>query len=165
VHAALLEIPDIATVLASRGDYAFRLVAGRHQAERLAQVLAEAGNVGPPFRLIEGLHLSAGRPFAHELRSISLAEVPDAATVDFALTAPGSWLLDQVAWSDAQHGVAAVNPSQAVAAALEISRGTACLQVSRVTWRNGRAITAVVQTFPGDRYDLVGRFGPNAATG
>lgn len=160
VHAALLEIPDIATVLAARGEYAFHPLSGRHLAQRLRQALPEASTVGPPCRLVEGLHLSAGRPFAHELRSISLVEVPDAAAVDFAHVAPGSWLLEQVAWSDARHRVAAVNPAGGVAAALQIERSTACLEVSRVTWRNGRAITAVVQTFPGERYDLIGSFRP-----
>ena len=164
VHAALLEIPDIATVLAARGGYRFRLLAREFAPSRLCRDIADADQVGSPGLVIEGLHLSGAEPFAHELRIIGLSEAPGADEVDFSVEAPGSWLLKQVPWSEARHRVSAVNPSGAVAAALELSPSTACLQVERSTWRNGRAVTAVVQTFPGDRYDLAGEFTPPAVS-
>jgi len=161
VHAAMLEIPDIANVLAARGErYRFHLLARELGPTPLVAELAEAAEIGPPSLVLVGLHVAGDQPFAHELRVIDLGEVPEAATVDFGAEAPGSWLLKHVPWSEARHRITAVNPAPAVAAALRISRSAACLRIERSTRRLGRPVTAVVQIFPGDRYDLVGQFTP-----
>lgn len=163
VHAALLEIPDIANVLTARGErYRFAL-AERAVAERPPFPDLEIGpELAGPCLVLVGLHVANDQPFAHERRVISLNEVPHAAQVDFTADPPGSWLLRHVPWSEARHRVAAVNPAPSVAAALGISQSVACLRIERSTWRVGRQVTAVVQTFPGDRYDLVGQFAPPA---
>src|SRR5690606_20913635 len=90
----------------------------------------------------------------------NLEAVPEAETVDFARTTPGSWLLGHVPWTEAEHRISAANVSRATAVALAIEPTTACLVLARRTWRGADRITHVRLTFPGDAYDLVARFAP-----
>jgi GntR family transcriptional regulator, histidine utilization repressor len=146
LHGAMLEIPDIAQVLQARGQsYRFELDRRRVAGQRL---------------ILEGAHIGGGRPFAHEAREISLTQVPAAEVVDFSAQAPGSWLLRHVPWTEARHRVSAVIAPPPVARRLDLPSSTPCLKIERSTWAEGALVTTVVQTFPGDRYDLTGRFGP-----
>lgn len=155
-EAAVLDIPDIAAAVAQRGGgYRFELRA------RAVEVAEEDGfPAGTRLLRLEGVHHALDGPFAHEVRRISLAIVPDAEAADFSATAPGLWLLDHVPWSEAEHRISAVGAAGAVAVHLKLPRGTPCLRLDRTTWRNGDPVTQVRQTFPGDRYDLVARFTP-----
>ncbi|HQR91101.1 MAG TPA: UTRA domain-containing protein, partial [Caulobacter sp.] len=103
-----------------------------------------------------------GRPFALERRLISLKTAPGAATADFSAAPPGAWLLEHVAWTEAESRISAVNADAEVAALLDLDEGVACLVVDRRTWRAGEHVTRVRQVFPGEAYDLVARFGPGA---
>lgn len=155
-EAAVLDIPDIAAAVAARGGgYRFQLF-GRTEEQ------ADAGVFAPDTHLlrVEGVHHAIDGPFAHELRWISLAAVPDARAEPFEKIAPGVWLLDHVPWSEAEHRISALGASGDIAARLQLPRGTPCLRLARTTWRNGEPVTHVRQTFPGDRYDLVARFTP-----
>jgi GntR family histidine utilization transcriptional repressor len=160
VHSAVLDIPDIQADIAARGDdYSLRLLSRkRRRADvRIAQEkLLECKEV---FAL-RCLHLASGRPFALEERLINLDAVPDAADVDFATIAPGTWLLEHVPWTQAEHRITAINVQANVASLLGLSPRTACLALERRTWRGAAHITRVRQTFPGADYDLVARFGP-----
>ena len=155
-EAAVLDIPDIGAAVAARG--------GGYRFERIARAeeTADSGVFAPGAELlrIEGVHHAIDGPFAHELRWISLAVVPDARAEPFDAVAPGVWLLDHVPWSEAEHRISAVAAAGDVAARLRLPRGTPCLRLARTTWRNGEPVTHVRQTFPGDRYDLVARFTP-----
>lgn len=153
LHAMVLDIPDIQSEVTARGDaYAFRLL---ERAVRKADTDL-AGEV----LAIRGLHLVNDRAFGLEDRRISLAAAPEAAAVDFAGISPGAWLLQHVAWTEAENRILAVAADAATAKALELPKGTACLAVERKTWRGPERITTVRQVFPGDAYDLVARFGP-----
>jgi GntR family histidine utilization transcriptional repressor len=155
-EAAVLDIPDIGAAVAARGGgYRFELIA---RLEEKAAAGPFAANTA--LLHIEGVHHAIDGPFAHELRWISLAAVPDARDEPFESVAPGVWLLDHVPWSEAEHRISAVGAIGDVAARLELPRGTPCLRLGRTTWRNGEPVTHVRQTFPGDRYDLVARFTP-----
>src|SRR6185312_8193624 len=72
------------------------------------------------------LHLADGQPFALEDRQISLAAVPEAESADFTVSPPGTWLLDHVPWTEAEHRIAAVNADAETARLLAIMEGTAC---------------------------------------
>jgi GntR family histidine utilization transcriptional repressor len=160
VHAAVLEIPDLRAVIEARGEtYAYQGL-GR-TTRRLDLADADEAALGAPGEALalEGLHIAHGAPFALERRVIALAAVPAAATVNFGEVAPGSWLLRQVPWTEAEHRITAVNPTRAEARRLAVGRSAACLQVKRWTWRQGQGITFVTQLFPGGAYDLVARFG------
>ena len=151
VHAAVLDIPDLARLDGYRWE-----CRETHRAATSPE-LAEARG---PLLVIEGVHHAGGQPLALEHRAIDLATVPEAGAADFAQIAPGSWLLDHVAWSDARHRIRAIAADAAQARALDVTPGTACLVLERRTWRRGAFVTDVRQIFPGDRYDLTAEFGP-----
>ena len=153
VHSAVLEVPDLAQVIAARGEeYRWRLTA-----RRLADA---AGDVPLPALLVEGVHSGGGEPFALERRLIALSAVPEAAQESFADQAPGTWLLHHVPWTAARHRIRAVEATTAEAKALGLRPRGACLELERMTWRAGQVVTQVRQLFRGDRFDLVAEFNP-----
>lgn len=164
LETAVLEIPDIAEIIARRGE-AYRFELARRQMRPLEAAdpdEAELGAAGEPVLVLEGAHYAAEEPFALEARIIRLAAAPEAAQADFTATSPGSWLLQHVAWSDARHRIRALAASPTEARRLALPRGAALLAVDRWTWRAGEGVTFVRQRFRGDRYDLRADF--SAAT-
>ena len=157
VHSAVLEVPDLAEIIAARGE-AYRWA--------LTRRVGDAGGdreIVAPALLVEGVHFGGGAPFALERRLISLEAVPEAAETDFIEEAPGTWLLHHVSWTAARHRIRAVEASRAEAGALDVRPRTACLELERTTWRAGQAVTHVRQLFRGDRYDLVAEFKPGGS--
>jgi len=153
VHSAVLEVPDLAQVIAARGeDYRWHLT-DRRLADR-------AGDVPLPALLVDGVHCGGGEPFALEHRLIALAAVLDAEHETFADEAPGTWLLHHVPWTAARHRIRAVEATATEAKALGLRPRGACLELERTTWRAGQIVTHVRQLFRGDRYDLVAEFRP-----
>ena len=151
IHSAVLEIPDIAELVAARGEsYRFTLLDRRMDTGSTPF----AGDV----LHLSGLHCADGSPFAHEDRVIALTAAPAAATADFSCEAPGSWLLREVQWTRATHRILAVNPDPVVGESLGIDRAVACLQLERTTWRDDEPVTFARQTFLGQRYDLTAAF-------
>ncbi|MDV0437413.1 histidine utilization repressor [Xanthomonas sacchari] len=158
-----LEIPDIPVEVAARGHvYRFELLERQQRAPRAA--LPQEAEVAADGSLLalQCLHYADGRPFALEERVINPVAVPEALQMDFAVTVPGSWLLQHVPWTRAEHRISAVGASAAQAARLQVPAGTACLLIDRRTWRGEQAVTFVRQVFLGDTYDLVARFSPGA---
>ncbi|MCV0413448.1 MAG: histidine utilization repressor [Brevundimonas sp.] len=156
-HAAVLAIPDLRAEVVERGQaYGYRLLERR---ERDAAT-EEESDLARDGRLLDlaCLHSADGAPLALERRLIALSAAPEAARVDFGVTPPGSWLLDQAPWTEAENRIAAVEAESAEARLLGLKTGAACLRVERRTWRDGQGVTRVWQTFPGDRYDLIARF-------
>ncbi|MEP6968348.1 MAG: UTRA domain-containing protein [Pseudomonadota bacterium] len=163
VQSAVLEIPDIAAEITRRGQaYGYELLSCRARASDPGSADEAALGVEGPVLDIRCRHLANARPFAVEERIINLAAVPGAADVDFAIQAPGTWLLAHVAWSEARHLIAAVNPGASLAGRLGVRPARACLSVKRWTWRLGAGITYVRQLFPGDAYELAARFTPGS---
>jgi GntR family histidine utilization transcriptional repressor len=153
VHSAVLEVPDLAQVIAARGEqYRWQLTNRR--------VADQAGDVPLPALLVEGVHYGGGEPFALERRLIALTAVPDAANESFAYEAPGTWLLHHVPWTAARHRIRAVEANATEARSLGLRPRGACLELDRTTWRAGQIVTHVRQLFRGDRYDLVAEFRP-----
>lgn len=166
VHAPVLNIPDIQSEIVARGEaYAFRLLSrvvrspDRDSPDEIE--LAAGGKL----LTLDGVHDAGGRPFALERRLVSLNAVPEIAKADFATHPPGAWLLERVAWTEAESRISAVNADADDARLLALDEGAACLIVDRRTWREGQHVTRVRQIFPGDAYDLVARFGPGARVG
>ncbi len=157
-RSAVIGVPDIGLLVAARGEpYGWQLEARGidHDAPDPAMARAQAS-----WLRITGLHSASARPFGYEQRWIDLLTVPEAEAVDFALQAPGTWLLGHVPWSDARHRISAIAAAPAVARRLGLGAGAPCLQLERWTWRQGAPVTYVRQLFPGDRYDLVEDFAP-----
>lgn len=161
IHSAVLDVPDIASEVTSRGDsYGYELLSRKVRAATREELDALDLSDRVDVLLLRCLHRAGGRPFALEERVINLESVPEAELVDFADTPPNSWLLAHVAWTEAEHRISAANVNRSTAAALQIEATAACLVVERRTWRAGDKITHVRMTFPGDAYDLVARFTP-----
>lgn len=120
--------------------------------------MLEAGPDTPVLRLV-ARHFSDGAPLQAEERLINLAIAPDAAEDSFTDIAPGSWLVRNIPWRDAEHTISAENATSAIAKLLDIPTNTACLVVERRTWADsGEPITWARLVHPGDKRRLVGRF-------
>ncbi len=156
-----LQIPDIEAEVTARGlAYRFELLQRQLRAPRPdhaeEHALAEGGRV----LALDSRHLADGRPFALEQRLIDPRAVPAAAEQDFAVQAPGSWLLRHVPWTRAEHRISAINADAAQSRLLQVPDGTACLVIERRTWRDEQPVTWVRQVFLGSFYDLIARFSP-----
>jgi GntR family histidine utilization transcriptional repressor len=110
---------------------------------------------------ISALHYAGERVFCFEERLINLAAVPEAAEETFEKIAPGTWLLQQVPWSAAEHKIKAVAADKQVAEALIVPVGAACLVVERRTSMQGVFITHVRLTYLGSSHELVAKFTPS----
>ena len=158
---AVLEIRDFAKEAAASGvAYAHEVV--RRETLRLGvKAAARLGlATGSKVIAVDTLHRLDGVPEAYEQRLINIAAVPGARTERFTAIPPGTWLLDHVPWTDAEHAIEAVNAEPSVASLLGLQPGEACLVLDRRTWQAGVLITQARITYPGARHRLVGRFVP-----
>ncbi|ALC13250.1 UTRA domain-containing protein [Sphingopyxis sp. 113P3] len=153
VHSAVMTVPDLAELIASRGE------AYRWQALTIERAAAGSGFSGPALA-IEGIHFAGDQPFALEQRRIALGEVAGAADADFEAQPPGTWLLAHIPWTEGRHVIRAVTPTRKEARLLGINPSLACLELDRTTWRAARIVTRVRQLFRGDRFDLIAEFRP-----
>lgn len=162
----ILEIHDIQAEVRTAGHgYRHELL---HRAVRraTAEDRARLGIAGPGRVLAVGVrHFANERPFVVEDRLINLAAVPDAGAAPFGVTPPGTWLLKQTPWTEAEHRIRAVRASKMVAEKLDIQGGAPCLVIERTTWRSGVPVTSVLLTYPGDRHELTARFNPTGKKG
>lgn len=158
IHMAALAIPDIREEVISRGfEYDLRLVSRRVVGgQRVSQERMRVPN-GSKVLSLRCIHLADGQPFALEDRLINLAAVPAAADVDFEQVPPGTWLLQHVPWTEAEHRIGAVNAGE-LAELLGIEPAGACLFLERKTWRGSESITHVRSIFAGANFDLTARF-------
>ncbi|MDB5524385.1 MAG: histidine utilization repressor [Rhizobium sp.] len=161
-QSAVLEIRDIKLEVESLGKpYRYEL-SERHRRkanpeDRDLLGLSAVGQVVA----ITGLHHAGDRVFCLEDRVINLSAVPEAAEEKFDRIAPGTWLLQQVPWSAAEHRIKAVEADEDVALALDIPAGAACLVVERRTSMNGVFVTHVRLTYLGSSHELIARFTPS----
>jgi GntR family histidine utilization transcriptional repressor len=157
--SAVLNIPDIRAEITALGrSYGYQLIQcsrrAANAADRARLGVRKAGKV----IAIACRHSADDVPFAIEDRLIDLDTVPEAATADFAIDPPGSWLLHHVPWTEAEHAISAIVADRRCAAALDIAIGAPCLVIDRHTWRSGRTLTAVRLLYPGESHKLVARF-------
>lgn len=163
IESVALDIPHIPVDVALRGHtYSYRLLA-RH-VRKPTKAVAHEVELAPKGILVavECLHLADEKPFALENRVINPVAVPAALEEAFAEQAPGTWLLQNIPWTRAEHHIRAVNLNRAAAARLGVRVGTASLLIARRTWLGKVPITYVEQMFLGDSYDLVAHFRPIA---
>ena len=161
VDQAVMEIQDFATQ-AARLSLAYEHEITGRTLRRLDAATAKAVGLPGGAKVVHVLcrHVIGGQPAAFEDRMISLAAVPDAASEPFAAQPPGTWLLQRVPWSQAEHTLRARRADAALARLLDVDLGEACLLLRRRTLHLGAAITVVDITFAGERQQLVGRFSP-----
>ncbi|MBZ5760885.1 MULTISPECIES: UTRA domain-containing protein [Rhizobium] len=163
IDRTVMDIQDISTAAELAGHSHDHSILTR-KIERLdagdAKLLSEP--VGAEILRLQCLHIVDGRPNALERRIIMLDLVPLAREEKFAVLPPAKWLLEQVPWTKARHVIRAISADQATARLLETERGEACLNLVRQTWQNGRTVTYVEITHPGERFQFAGCFQPAA---
>lgn len=161
MDSAVLAIPNLPEEIRKRGKtYSFEVT---FREERTATAEdAETFRVKKGSRLLQihSRHFADDVPFVIETRIINLAEVPEAANLSFETAPPGTWLLENVPWTEAKHTISAVTPDAKLAEDLDIPHTQACLKLERHTWRNGMTVTIVQQIFRGDSYHLTAHFEP-----
>ena len=154
---AALAIPDIRGEIVARGQrYGLELTHReiRRPTDGERDLLAGAGKL----LALECRHLADDRPHALETRLINLTAVPDAAQADFTQHPPGSWLLEHVPWTEAEHRITACNADPEQAERLGVAENSACLSLERWTWRGREGVTYARQLFPGAAGGLVAHF-------
>lgn len=157
--SAVLQIADIRAEISALGrSYGYELIRAARRTATAADRARLGAKTAGKVIAITCRHSADGVPFALEDRLIDLATVPDAATADFAVEPPGSWLLHHVPWTEAEHTISAIVADAATASALEIALGAPCLVIDRHTWRSARTVTAVRLLYPGESHRLVARF-------
>jgi GntR family histidine utilization transcriptional repressor len=159
----LLSIQDIrAEVLSLGRTYRFKIVSRSvHKITNAADATHIGVSVGTPMLVIEALHFAGDEPFAMEFRQINLAAAPNAQNADFSKIPPGTWLLEEVAWTEGEHSLRAISADQVMAKSLHVDRGAACMSLTRRTWKGVELITFVRLLYPGDRHRFILRFSPS----
>jgi len=163
---SILEIHDIqAEISASGRSYRFEVLkrerrgASAEDAERLEIA------PGTPVIALHLLHHADDRPFVVEERLLNLDVVPQARDEPFEVSPPGTWLLNLVPWTEAEHVIRAELAGANSARLLRQDRPAAVLIVERRTWQSGATITWVRLTYPGDRHQLNSHFSPSTRIG
>ncbi|SDF92226.1 transcriptional regulator, GntR family [Sphingomonas carotinifaciens] len=155
IDMAALAIPDIRAEIEGRGArYGMDLLNRRITPDGDGMIVGETPG---SFLRLTSRHLADGRPFAIEHRIINLTAVPEARAVDFTSQPPGSWLLANIPWTQAENRIAARLAGED-ADALACDVGAPCLCLDRRTWRAGEAITSVRQIFSAAGFNLIARF-------
>lgn len=163
---SVLEILDLkAEILASGRPYRFEMISRKQRPVAEEEIQSRGMPANGRVLALVVLHLAANEPYALEERLINLVAVPSASDEPFADTPPGTWLLNLIPWTEAEHRIRAEVPGAPAARRLGMSAGSACLVVERRTWQAGQPITWVRLTYPGDRHQLVSRFNPGDGLG
>lgn len=156
-----IEIHDIRSEIVSGGyEYSYAVLSRRLRNTSRQDMSRLAVTGGERVVAVTVVHFASELPFVLEERIISLATVPEAESEHFVAAPPGSWLLERIPWTQAEHVISAVGAGDVAAAHLGIREGAACLVIERKTWRSGAPVTWVRLTYPGDRHQLVARFAP-----
>lgn len=168
-QAAVMEIADIAAEVQALGQVHRFVLHARKLRRPNSGELAEA-RIAQDRRqrsvlYLVGVHFAGVQPFCREERIINPEVAPAALEQDFSTVAPGQWLLQQIPWSSAEHRIRAVGADKAVARDLGVQPGEACLEVIRRTEISGEWVTLAHQIYPGDRHELLARFGPRVKSG
>jgi GntR family transcriptional regulator, histidine utilization repressor len=165
-HSMVLDVPDLAAETRGRGQtYEYRQLKRILRAANRGSEDERQLSGGGRLLQLDGLHVADGSPLAVERRLVSVTAVPKIVDAAFGEAPPGTWLLQHIPWTEAETRISAVPASASIAKLLKVPVDTACLCIDRQTWRKAERITHVQQTFRGDAYDLVARFGPSIKNG
>jgi GntR family histidine utilization transcriptional repressor len=160
---AIMEIQDFAAEAKRLGHvYRHEVLSRRVEEPDATRAAAIGVPAGSKVVHIRCLHRMNDVPNAYEDRVISLASVPAAEGESFRGVPPGTWLLRNVPWTQAEHIFRARNAGVRLSTVLQLKEGAACLVLERRTWHQGALVTEVTLTYPGDRHWFIGRFSPTS---
>jgi GntR family transcriptional regulator, histidine utilization repressor len=162
-RSAELEIRDVKSEVEELGlTHTYTILQRKIKKASEADASAVGVPVGASLLGVITLHLASGKPFCYENRTISLESVPNIKDISFEEQSPGTWLVHNVPWTDAEHRIRAAESDPTVAKALGIASGAASLVVERRTWLRGQPVTHVLFNYPANGHEFVARFSPRA---
>ncbi|MCW1919629.1 GntR family transcriptional regulator [Rhodobacter sp. KR11] len=161
IRRATFDIPVIRAEVQGRGQaYAIRLIRQEQSrppldvALRLGWPLSGA-EVSGAMLCLETLHLADGAPFAHELRWLNPAVLPDPRP-DFTAISANEWLVAHVPFVTGDIAFSAEPAAPEVAAAMGLAPGAPVFVTERCTWGERAPVTWVRLTHaPGYRLQTV----------
>lgn len=157
----ILNIQDIkAEILAKGKAYRFEILTRQERAMTMDDALQLRVTPGGRVLALSVRHFANEHTFVVEDRLMNLAVVPAAREEPFLVSPPGTWLLDVVPWTNAEHVIQAELADQRIATLLGVPKKSACLAIERRTWQGDATITWVRLTYPGDRHQLTSHFRP-----
>lgn len=158
---ALLEIVDMSRAIPGSGR-SYGYVCLRQEVVAAGGAVAERLGLSPgdPVRHVVCRHAADGQTVELEERWINLGLLPRARHEDFTSRGPGSWLLETIPWTEAEHTVRAMNADADLAALLGTEEDAACLVLERRTFQGEEVVTFARLTHPGDRHRMTSRFRP-----
>lgn len=158
---AVLQIVDFAADARRSGKlYRHDILERRIEPADAATARRTGLRTGARVLFVATRHVVDGTIEAYEERIVNLAAVPQARRESFADMPVGTWLLQRVPWSDAEHVIGAVNADARLARRLGVERNAACLMLERRTWQGSHVLTEARIYYPGTGHRLVGRFSP-----
>ncbi len=159
-HSDVLKVRNIADEIRARGHEHSATVVALEEVSADGR-LAERLELRPGARLFHSviLHLESGRPIQHEDRYVCPTLAPDYLKMDFTGITPNSYLTQVAPLHTAEHIIRAVMPSDEVRGLLQMAHSEPCLVIKRRTWTEGRPVSLVELSHPGDTYELIGTMG------
>lgn len=143
------------------GHYGYRLLECAMVAEDAAIRMDIGLHASEPLIRLLCLHLSDWRPFQLEERFVNVKAAPKITCQPLEDVSPGQWLLANVPWTEARHGISARGANAMVAEHLALDLGDACLVVERRTWNGDIPVTLGRFWYPGEDHILEGQFRPS----
>ena len=161
-HASLIELQDIALEIEQGGKRHHSKVLKLETLEASASIAAGLElEAGARVYHLRAVHYQDDLPMQLEARYVNAQAVPEFVQQDFTRVTATAYLLQQYQPDEMEHRVRAVMPERASRELLQLADNEPCLQLVRRTWKNGRVVTRVTLTYPGDRYELGARYATN----
>jgi GntR family histidine utilization transcriptional repressor len=161
-HASLIELEDIALEIEQHGKRHSSAVLNLQRLEASVEIASKMEiDLASPLYYLHAVHYQDELPIQLEARYVNAEVVPEFIDQDFTLTTSTSYLLQQLVPDEMEHIVHAVMPDRQTCKLLKIESNHPCLQLGRRTWKQGRVVTHVTLTYPGNRYDLSARYATN----
>lgn len=163
-HAPLFEIRSLSEDIRSRGGtHACHVM--RLDRVRPGEAAARFGFArGRPVFYLEALHTADGRPLQLERRHVDGRLAPSFLAHDFTAETASDFLVRTVAFTEVEHTVDALGADAAIAGALAVPPGDACLRLTRRTHLDATLVTHVELIHAGSRFSLTGRFAGAVST-
>lgn len=157
----LLEVINIAEEVRQRG-HAYSNIVIRHEEAALQGDLAQTMGLAAGAAVFHTLivHLEEQRPIQFEDRYVNLSQAPGYAAIDLDSNTPSQYLLANFPLKKVQHIVRAALPSKEVKKHLQMTGGTPCLVLERLTWSNDVPISYAILYHSADSYTLSETFSP-----
>ena len=161
-HASLIELQDIALEI-EQGGKLHRSKVLRLETLEATETIAAALEVETGARVyhLRAVHYQDDLPMQLEARYVNAQAVPEFVQQDFTRITATAYLLQQYQPDEMEHRVRAMMPERESRELLQMADNEPCLQLVRRTWKNGRVVTRVTLTYPGNRYELGARYATN----